>query len=112
MTTTTYEFAEFTATVTDWDKNLIKQAIWLFGENGARFSMNTFRDLLPDMAHGTAGAVLRGMACSKPAPIVKVDEEPSTLPSTHGKPIDVYILTAHGHQLARDWHQQHNGRAA
>jgi hypothetical protein len=110
--TTTYEFAEFTKTVTDWDRDLIRQAIYLFGETGARFSMNTFRDLLPDMAHGTAGAVLRGMACRKPAPIVKVDEEPSNLLSTHGKPIDVYVLTPLGHQEARDWHAKHQGAAA
>lgn len=110
--TTTYEFAEFTKTVTDWDKNCIRQAIWLFGETGARFSMNTFRDLLPDMAHGTAGAVLRGMSQSKPAPIVKVGQVKSTAESTHGKPIDEYILTAHGRQLARDWHAKHQEAAA
>lgn len=110
--TTTYEFAEFTKTVTDWDKNLIKQAIYLFGETGQPFSMNTFRHLLPEMAWGTAGAVLRGMGCSKPAPIRRIGQEPSTSRPTHGKPIDVYMLTPFGHQQARDWHHKHAGRAA
>lgn len=110
--TTTYEFAEFTATVTDWDRNLIEQAIYLFGETGQPFSMNTFRHLLPAMAHGTAGALLRGMACRNPAPIRKVGQEKSTSRKTHGKPIDVYVLTPDGHQQARNWHEKHNGRAA
>ena len=112
MTTTTYEFAEFTATVSGWDKNLIEQAIEIFGDGGAPFSMNTFRDLLPDMAHGTAGTVLRSMSLRKPAPIREIAKVKSTSGPTHGKDIGLYVLTPFGQQQAARRRQERQGRAA
>jgi hypothetical protein len=78
--------------VSDWDKTLIEQAIEIIGDDGAAFSMNDVRDLLPDMAHHTAGLVFHSMLRRRPSPLVKVGEVRSTSERTHAKPIGVYVL--------------------
>jgi hypothetical protein len=78
--------------VTDWDRKLVEQAVEAFGADGRPFSCNDFRDLLPDMAHGHIGAVIRSMSARKPAAIVEIGKVPSTSPATHGKPIGQYVL--------------------
>lgn len=90
----------------DWDKRLIEQAIYLFAEDGRAFSMNTFRDLLPSMAHGVAGRVFLSLLFRKDSPIEEVGTIRSTSPDTHRKRIDVYVLTDHGRQRAQQWHEQ------
>lgn len=92
--------------VSDWDKKLIEQAIHLLAGDGREFSMNDIRHLFPDMAHGTAGRVLRSMRQRKPSPIRKVGQVPSTSGPTHGKPIDVYVITPVGHVQAQQWRKQ------
>ena len=90
------------ATVTDWDRALIVQAIETIGADGRPFSMNTIRDLLPEMAHGAAGLVFHGLIRQRnPRVLVKVGEEPSTSGPTHGKPINVYVLAEHAPHAAR-----------
>lgn len=109
------ELANLIASVkdSDWDKRLIEQAIYLFGEDGRAFSMNTFRDLLPPMAHGVAGRVFLSLLNRKEKPLEEVGTVRSTATSTHRKRIGVYILTDHGHRAAADWHARHQqGRAA
>ncbi|MEC4016023.1 hypothetical protein [Streptomyces sp. H27-D2] len=81
------------ATVADWDRSLIEQAIEAIGDDGRTFSMNGIRDLLPDMAHRTAGLVMRSLIGRKnPTMLVKIGEEPSTSGPTHGKRINIYRL--------------------
>lgn len=96
----------------DWDKKLIEQAVYLFGEDGRAFSMNTFRDLLPPMAHGVAGRAFLSMLFRKDSPIEEIGTIRSTSVSTHRKRIGVYILTSHGHQAAADWHARYRPVAA
>jgi hypothetical protein len=91
---------EFMATVSDWDRNLIEQAVKYFGADGRPFSMNDFRHLLPDMAHGTAGLVIRAMACRKTDGIVEIDKVKSTSGPTHGKDIGLYVLARHAPRRA------------
>lgn len=86
------ELEAFIASVSEWDKALIEQAIQIFGENGRPFSMNTFRDLLPEMAHGTAGLVFLSLINRKPAPIVEIRKVRSTSGPTHNKEIGEYVL--------------------
>jgi len=93
------ELAALIASVSDWDKALIEQAIHVFGAWGHPFSMNTFRDLLPEMAHGTAGLVILSMANRKPRAIIEIGKVRSTSGPTHGKPIGLYVLPA----FAGDW---------
>lgn len=92
------------ASVSSWDKALIEQAIDIIGDDGRPFSMNTIRDLLPDMAHHTAGLVFHSMIRRKPSPLISVGEVRSTSGPTHGKKINVYVLART--RAAR------NGRAA
>lgn len=80
------------ATVTDWDAALIRQAVEAIGSDGRPFSMNEIRDLLPGLAHGTAGLYLRSECCRKSPLLVKVGEVTSTSPATHGKRICQYVL--------------------
>ncbi|WP_049569128.1 hypothetical protein [Streptomyces sp. SBT349] len=86
------QLAAFIDSVSDWDKALIEQAINIFGAHGRPFSMNTFRDLLPEMAHGTAGLVFLSMANRKPPPIVEIGKVRSTSGPTHKKEIGLYVL--------------------
>ncbi|MFD3520478.1 hypothetical protein [Streptomyces sp. NPDC058653] len=86
------ELEAFIASVSEWDRALIEQAIQIFGENGRPFSMNTFRDLLPEMAHGTAGLVFLSLINRRPAPIVEIRKVRSTSGPTHNKQIGEYIL--------------------
>lgn len=86
------------STVTDWDRALIEQAVDTIGDDGRPVSMNLLRDLLPDMAHGTAGLAFHSLVRRRPSPLVKVGEEPSTSPATHGKPINVYVLAQYAQQ--------------
>lgn len=114
-TTVSPELAALIASVkdADWDKKLIEQAIYIFGEDGRAFSMNTFRDLLPPMAHGVAGRVFLSLINRKPSPIHEIDKARSTSGPTHKKEIGVYVLTPFGLQAAADWHAKYQrGRAA
>lgn len=113
MTTTTPELAALLASVPDgdWDKRLIEQAIYIFGQDGRAFSMNTFRDLLPPMAHGVAGRVFLSLLNRKNKPLEEVGTVRSTSATTHRKRIGVYVLTEHGHRAAADWRAKY-GRVA
>lgn len=89
------QLAEFIASVSEWDKALIRQAVRIFGAGGRPFSMNTFRHLLPPMAHHTAGLVFLSMANRKPPEIVEIDKVRSTSGPTHHKEIGLYVLPAY-----------------
>lgn len=91
--------------VSDWDRALVEQAVHFFGLARECFSCNSFRYLLPKMAHGHVGIVVRSMAQRRL--IVQVRDRngypvtvTSTAESTHGKPIAVYKLTPAGERAA------------
>lgn len=90
------------SSVSEWDKNLIEQAVHIFGADGRSFSMNDFRDLLPAMAHGMAGRVILSMINRKEPPIREIGKVRSTSHDTHHKEIGEYILTPVGHQASRE----------
>ena len=80
--------------ITNWDEALLNQAIDAIAGDGRPFSMNDVRAVLPELAHGTAGLYFHSLVRRRnPRQVDTVGEEPSTAPSTHGKPIKVYVLT-------------------
>lgn len=99
------------SSVSDWDKALIEQAIYLFGANGRPVSMNDMRDLLPPMAHGMAGRVFLSMINRKFPPIREIAKVRSTSRDTHKKEIGLYLLTEAGMRAAHD-RFHYTGRAA
>ncbi|WP_255951599.1 hypothetical protein [Streptomyces odontomachi] len=90
------------ANVTDWDTAVLNQAIDAIGGDGRPFSMNDVRNVLPDIAHGAAGLFFHSLIRRRnPVQLIVVGEEPSTAPSTHGKPIKVYKLAPNRLAAAR-----------
>jgi hypothetical protein len=92
--------------VSDWDKNLVEQAVFAFGSCNPTLSANDFRDLLPTMAHGHIGIVISNMAKRRLTRRARDRngyplEVKSTAESTHGKPIAVWELTEAGFEAAR-----------
>lgn len=55
------------------------------------FSANTIRERLPVTSQGLVGARMNAASMRRPVEMVAVGEEPSNLPSTHGKPIAVWV---------------------
>lgn len=97
--------------VSEWDAALVKQAVLAFGRGGKTFSCNTFRDLLPEMAHGHIGKAIRGLAQSKVIdkvrkPSGELARVRSTSDATHGKDLFVYRLTPKGEELAREQYER------
>lgn len=56
-------------------------------ESGEPFSSNTIRDRMPTVRPGLIGARIKAASMRKEPALVKVGEEPSTLKSTHAKPV-------------------------
>ncbi|MFE7609226.1 hypothetical protein [Streptomyces celluloflavus] len=79
---------------------LVQGIVLAHALDGAEFSANDFRDLLPDgIPHGLLGAAIRGLAASRA--ITNTGRTvPSTAPATHGHRIAVYRLTVPDHQKA------------
>lgn len=63
-------------------RNAVDQAIKVWAERGTPFSIESFRDLLPDVRPALIGA--RFSAAARRGLIVAVGFERSSKPSTHG----------------------------
>lgn len=77
------------ADTTGWEKSLIDQAIAAFAATGEPFSINDFRDLMPDVRPALMGA--RFYAASVRGEIRRVGLTPSTKKNTHSKDVAVWI---------------------
>jgi hypothetical protein len=104
---------EIDVPVSEWDAALVEQAVLHFGRGGREVSANTFRDLLPEMAHGHIGKAIRNLANRKVietipvAPKVDIPKQvKSTSGPTHGKPVNCYVLTEEGEELAREQYER------
>ena len=60
-------------------------------ESGEPFSSNTIRDRMPTVRPGLIGARLKAASMRKEPRLVRVGEEPSTLKSTHAKPVARWV---------------------
>lgn len=59
--------------------------------SGKRWSANDIRKQLPVSSQGLVGARVRAASMRRPIEMVQVDVTPSTLKSTHKKPIAVWV---------------------
>lgn len=76
-----------------WDTKVIDQAIAALVATGQRFSANDLRQLLPDVRQPLIGKRVRAAATR--GETRRVDYVPSSLESTHGHPIAVWVRANH-----------------
>lgn len=101
---------EMGARVPEWDEALIRQAVLVVGLWRGEFSANDFRELLPQVAPGAIGLVIRQLPSQRHGCLLeKATTEdghtrmvPSSAASTHGKPLQVWRLTEAGRRAARN----------
>ena len=70
---------------------IIDSLIALENASGREWSANTIRDQLPTCSPGLVGARVKAASMRRPREMRRVGWVASTLPSTHGKPIGVYV---------------------
>lgn len=63
-------------------------------ESGEPFSSNTIRHLFPTVRSGLVGSRVHAATLRKEPRLVKVGEEPSTLKSTHAKPVGIWLVAS------------------
>lgn len=71
-----------------YDKQVIDRVIYAMADQGHPFSVNDFRELLPEVRNCLISHRLR--AAVNAGVLVKVGKTPSTLKSTHAHEINVY----------------------
>lgn len=91
------------ANVTRWDEAILDQAVLAIAGSNRPFSANDLWAIVPDLGRGTAGLYF-GALTRRQAPqvLVKVGDEPSVNPKAHGKPVNLYLLTAAGRKFLED----------
>lgn len=80
--------AQLVRQASDWDRQVVAQAVLIWMRDHDTVSANDLRDQLPDVAGGVLPGVLRGM--SHNYLIHTGTYVPSTSPRTKGHPIAVY----------------------
>jgi len=87
------------AATSDWDRFLVEQAVFYFGQEHDEWSCNQLRAELPELAHGFLGAVINALRSSG---VIEHTSQyvPSTSAATHGHPIAVWRLSVKGHVIA------------
>ncbi|CAL9646747.1 hypothetical protein [Streptomyces sp. enrichment culture] len=80
--------AQLVRQASDWDRNVVAQAVLIWMRDHNTVSANDLRDQLPEVAGGVLPGVLRGM--SHNYLIHTGSYVPSTSPRTKGHPIAVY----------------------
>lgn len=89
------------ASRSSWDRFLVEQAVFHYGQATAAFSCNDLRSLLPEMGHGFLGAAINGL--NRGGVIERTgDMVPSTQKNTHAHRIHVWRLTGKGEAIAAD----------
>lgn len=83
-----------------WDRYVVMNAALLYGHAHDTFTANDLRDLLPEQGSGFLGAAISGLRAGGIIARVPGSEVPSTLDSTHGHGLKVWVLTGRGHRLA------------
>lgn len=97
------QLAALYATVTDWDEALLDQAVLAIAGSNRPFSANDLWHVVPEMGRGTAGLYFSGLVRrTSPRVLVKVGDEPSVNPKAHGKPVNLYRITAEGRKFLED----------
>ncbi|MFE3657229.1 hypothetical protein [Streptomyces sp. NPDC059165] len=86
--------------VTDWTEAILDQALLAIAGGGRPFSANDMWAITPEMGRGPAGLYFGALSRrTSPRVLVKVGDEPSVNPAAHGKPVNLYLLTAEGREF-------------
>ena len=97
----------------EWDRFLVEQAAFHFGQRHDDFSCNDLRDVLPELGHGFLGAAINALRAGG---VIEHTGRtvPSTSAATHGHRLAVWALTAKGRRIAaqRRAARTQQGRAA
>lgn len=99
------------ASQSSWDRFLVEQAVFHYGQTTPTFSCNNLRNLLPEMGHGFLGAAINGL---RRGGIIEPtgDMVPSTQKNTHAHGIHVWRLTGRGHEIAAQRRDARKAKAA
>ncbi|MFG3488500.1 hypothetical protein [Streptomyces sp. NPDC047972] len=101
------------ATVTTWDEAILDQALLAIAGGNRPFSANDFWAIVPDMGRGAAGLYFRALSYrTSPRILVKVGDEPSVNEKAHGKPVNLYLLTAEGRRFLEERTESRSQRPA
>lgn len=84
-----------------WDRFLVEQAVFYYGQLRPHFSANDMRRVLPELGHGYLGAAINSL---RSAGIIEHTGAmvPSTSAATHGHRLTVWKLTAKGREIAAE----------
>lgn len=89
-------------TVTDWNEAVLDQAVLAIAGGGRPFGANDLWAIVPEMGRGAAGLYFSCLAKRRqPQVLAVVGTEPSVNPKAHGKPVNVYELTAEGREFIK-----------
>lgn len=88
------------ANVTDWDQAVLDQAVLAIAGGNRPFSANDLWAVLPPMGRGVIGLYFSSLSKRRAPQVLKhVGYEPSVNPKAHGKPVNLYLLTAEGRKF-------------
>jgi hypothetical protein len=91
------------ADVTDWTEAVFDQALLAIAGTSRPFSANDLWQVLPETGRAACGLYFASLTRRRtPQVLIRVGFEPSINPKAHGKPVNVYVLTAAGRQLIED----------
>ncbi|MCG0064045.1 hypothetical protein L0F81_12250 [Streptomyces tricolor] len=103
------QLAALYAAVTDWTEALFDQALLAIAGDGRPFSANDLWQVLPETGRAACGLYFARLTHLRtPRVLIRVGDEPSINPRAHGKPVNVYALTAPG----RDYIKQRQAACA
>lgn len=88
------------ADVTDWTEATLDQALLAIAGNNLPFSANDLWAIVPKLGRGPSGLYFGALSRrTAPRVLVKVGMEPSVNAKAHGKPVNLYLLTAEGREF-------------
>ncbi|MFJ3812232.1 hypothetical protein ACIPWE_38455 [Streptomyces sp. NPDC090073] len=97
------QLAALYATVTDWTETLFDQALLAIAGTGRAFSANDLWVVLPETGRAACGLYFASITRRRtPQVLTRIGFEPSVNPKAHGKPVNVYQLTAAGRDFIKD----------
>jgi hypothetical protein len=89
------------ANQSSWDRFIVEQAVFHFGQIHDEWSCNDIRGKLPEIGRGFLGAAINSLRMGG---IIarRTETVPSTSKDTHGHGIHVWHLTARGRAVAAE----------
>ncbi|MFH9765117.1 hypothetical protein ACH4N4_30710 [Streptomyces microflavus] len=94
-----------------WDRFIVEQAVFHFGQLHEEWSCNDLRTVLPELGQGFLGVAIKSLQSG--GIIAHTGQTvPSTQANTHAHRIAVWTLTARGRAVAAERTARAQGRAA